>query len=117
MTTITDLSAEELDALRPRIADGVTVRHYDGGVIAWSPLSARPVPLDGVAAVVFQILDGSATVANLVTDIHEVVGVPEAVARSQLRQALTRFAADALLDGTAQAEPTKRDLFPAPPNP
>lgn len=118
MTSLIALSQEELDELRPCVAPDAVVRHYDDGIVAWSPSSPRPAPLDGVAAVVFQILDGSATVAELVTDIHEVVGVPAAVARSQLRQVLGQFEADGLVAGTRpEVAPTKLDLFPAPPNP
>jgi hypothetical protein len=119
MSHFTDLEADELASLRPRMADDVVVRHYDDGIVAWAPTRQRPVPLDGVGAVIFQILDGSATVAELVADIHEVVGVPETVARSQLRQVLDRLAGDGLLAGVEgdDARLTKLDLFPAPPNP
>ena len=64
------------------------IRRYDDGLVAWSPSSPRPTPLTDVQAVVFQILDGSGTVAELVRDIHEVVGVSEAVARGQLQSVL-----------------------------
>lgn len=120
MSHFAGLPPEELDLLRPRVAADVRTRHYDDGIIAWSPASPRPTPLDGVGSVVFQILDGSGTVAELVDDIHEVVGVPEAVARSQLRHLLEQFAADGLLDGVegdGGVDLTKLDLFPAPPNP
>lgn len=119
MTLFASLPSEEFDSLMPRIAADVLTRQYEDGIIAWSPANPRPTPLDGVASVVFQMLDGSGSVAELIGDIHEVVGVPEAVARSQLRQVLGRLAAEGLLDGVegGPVAPTKLDLFPAPPNP
>jgi hypothetical protein len=120
MTYFSNLPPEEFDGLRPSIAAVVETRSYEDGIIAWSPSNPRLTPLAGVASVVFQILDGSATVAELVEDIHEVVGVPEAVARGQLRRLLDQFATDGLLEGVNGGDgsvPTKIDLFPAPPNP
>lgn len=119
MTHFSNLPQEDLDSLTPVIAGNVLTRHYDDGIIAWAPTSARPTPLEGVGSIVFQMLDGSATVAELVGDIHEVVGVPMEIARGQLRQVLDQLAADGLIDGVERTEvaPTKLDLFPAPPNP
>ena len=119
MSIVLNMPDAQFERLRPAAATDALIRHYDDDILAWSAHSARPTALKGVAAVVFQILDGSATVSELISDIHDVVGVPAGVARGQLRRVIDELSDAGLLDGSAAAEPapTKFDLFPAPPNP
>lgn len=86
---------------------------------AWSSITAAPAYLDPVAALALQMLDGTASVADLIADVHEVLGIPKAVARSQLRRAISLLDDGGLLtSSTAPESPaTDSDLFPAPPNP
>lgn len=110
---------ETFDSLRPAVISNAFIRRYGEDILAWAPSSPRPLALEGVAAVVYQILDGSATIAELVHDIHDIVGVPPAVARSQLRVVVEQLADAGLLEDlvTSRQAPVELDLFPAPPNP
>lgn len=119
MTRFVDIPDVELDAMRPAIVASALVRHYESGIVAWSSSHPRPVALRGVPSIVFQILDGSGTVSEMVEDIHEVVGIPKPVARTQLRRVLDDLDDVGLLAGARATETwsTKIDLFPAPPNP
>ncbi len=119
MTELVDLPAEDFDALRPQPIPGVEVRHFGNDLVAWAPAGARPELLQGVAAVVFQILDDKATVADLIKDIREVVGIGEEVVRTQLGEVLAHLKRAGLIAGVpgATTSAPKLDYFPAPPNP
>ena len=119
MHKLEDLDGQGFDQLRPRICAETVVRRYENDIVAWSPSGRHPLAIEGVSAVVFDILDGAASVAELITDIHEVVGVERTAARRKLREVLGQFAGAGLLAdvvGSATA-PTHEDFFPAPPNP
>lgn len=79
------------------LADDAVVRHYDGEAVAWSP-RGEPLHLDPASAVIVQLLDGSATVGQLAREISEEVGIPEPLAFSRLRDAVTTFEHAGLLD-------------------
>ena len=118
MRTIGDLANDELDALQPQLRSDLTTRFIDNEILAWSPLNSAPALLDQVASIVYQLLDGSASVADLVADVNEVVGVPKSVARDRLRRALVQFESSGLLltpepGGRLEEEP---GLFPGPLN-
>ena len=109
----------EFETLRPEVRADALVRHYDNEIVAWSPSSRAPTYLDPVAALIFQILDGNASVADLVGDVHEFVGVPEAVARSQIRRVISQLHSAGLLTTStpSDAPNVQLDLFPGPLNP
>lgn len=120
--TVTDahLSDREFDACTPLARTDALVRAYDNEFVVWSPDAGRPIHLDPVAAVVFQLLDGSARLVDLIADIHEVIGVPAQVARNQLRRVVRQLEEAALLGGPGPA--TERvstelgEMFPGPVN-
>lgn len=85
-------------------ADNV-VRSYGNEAVAWSAIAPEPVFLDPVAALVLQIVDGCATVGDLVEDVHDVLGVDPTVALEALNRTLGLFAAGGLLEN---APPTTR---------
>jgi len=110
---------DEGDALRPMVRDDIVLRTYGMEAVGWSPISPRPIHLDPVSALVIQMLDGSVSVGELIADIHDVIGVPPAIARSQLRRILAWFDAGGILSTSRESiiEDGSIDLFPAPPNP
>lgn len=110
---------ESFDAMRPRIRSDALVRTYGEDILAWASVRQEPIVLDGVAGVVFRIIDGATTVSELLADVCDVVGVPRPIARAQLRAVLGQLAEAHLLDGLDRSvpPPSKVDLFPAPPNP
>lgn len=116
-TTVTDI--HDADGFRPCVRADALVRRYGNEAVAWSPLHRYPTSMDPVAALVFQLLDGSASVAELVTDVHEVVGIPQSIAHNQLMRVLSQLHdAGLLLTSAADVDPdAEPDLFPAPPNP
>jgi hypothetical protein len=59
--------------------------------VVWSPGRPEPMALDPVATVMLGVIDGSASVAELAGEVHEEVGVPPDVARSQVERVLTLF--------------------------
>ena len=107
------------DSSVPQVRTDAVVHHFDNEIVAWSSITAAPAYLDPVAALALQMLDGTASVADLIADVHEVLGIPKAVARSQLRRAISLLDDGGLLtSSTAPESPaTDIDLFPAPPNP
>jgi hypothetical protein len=113
-------------AARPRFANdfvpvvrpGSVVRHYDTEAVAWSSNGAGPALLDAVSAVVIQIVDGGATVADLVEDVHAALGVGTDVARARILRALGVLDDAGLLETSTSVEMTldDLDLFHFPPN-
>lgn len=94
------------------------VRPYGNEAVAWSMVADEPVFLDPAAALVLQIVDGRATVRDLVEDIHDVLGIDPAVALGEVIRSLEIFTAGGLLENRL---PTSRrasndDLFRSPPN-
>lgn len=105
--------------LRPEPRSDALIRHYDNEAVAWSPISRHPTHLDAVAALVFQMLDGTASVADLIADVHEVIGIPESLAANQIRRVIGQLEGAGLLTMSAAQEVPDAELglFPAPPNP
>lgn len=119
MTQVATLADPEFDALAPRVRADAIVRHYDNESVAWSPDASTPLYLDGVASVVLQLLDGDVALADLVTDIHEVVGVPRPIARNQLRRVIALLDEAALLTNShgMREIAEERGVFAGPLNP
>ena len=118
MQPVDNLPDHEFDALTPRLRTDLLTRFIENEAVSWSPLSESPTLLDPVASIVYQLIDGSVSVADLVADVHEAVGVPETIARNRLRRILHQFDSAGLLS-TSQSAPQLGhgyDLFPGPLN-
>ena len=111
------LDDAQFDACKPEARADRLIRWYGNEAVAWSPVAAMPVHLDPLSALVVQMLDGSATVADIVTDVHDVLGVPRSVARDQLRRAVSRLDQGGLLTTSTEVPADDMDFFPGPPNP
>ena len=114
------LDDDEFEASTPSARSDILVRHYETESVVWSPDAQEPVYLDPVAALVFQLLGGDVSVGALIADVHEVLGIPEAIAQKQLRRVVAMLDRGAILERStmpAGQVDASLDLFPAPPNP
>lgn len=104
---------------RPCVRADALVRRYGDEAVAWSPAAPTPVYLDPVAALIWQVLDGTVTLDELALDVHQVIGVPLAIARRRIDHVVTLFDQGGLLTSSEPppAPHVGLGLFPAPPNP
>jgi hypothetical protein len=107
------------DALVPRARDDVLVRRYDDGVVAWSPISPRPLPLEPLSDAVLNLLDGEVSAGDLVADLAAVLEVGDPVARDVLRRELWLLEDAGMLTTslTTVMSDREHEVFPAPPDP
>lgn len=107
------------DRQTPAIRGDVIVEHIGVEAVAWAHESTVPWHLDSVAAVVVQLLDGRVSLGELVDDVSDVLGIPEAIARRRIREVIATLENGDLLSPAAipTVEADEPDLFVAPPNP
>jgi len=82
----------------------------DGELVLYNPVDHRIHHLDRTGAVVWQLLDGSATVGELVADIAEAFGVPTEQVEADVSEILISLAGEGLLVDTASG---RLDPYPA----
>jgi hypothetical protein len=113
------LDDRAFDRLTPHVRPDALLRQYDNEALAWSPTSPAPAYLDPLATLIYQLLDADASVADLVADVHDVVGVPRGIARNQIRRVVAQLDGAALLVSSTEppADPLGHDVFSQPPNP
>ena len=115
--TLTESTETMSDDFRPAVRPDNLVRRYDKEIVAWSPVRSWPVFLDPIAAVVFQIVDGVATVADLITDVHEELGLARDVADLQIRKSLQLLDVGGLLETSSpDSDLSTPDVFAEPPS-
>lgn len=73
-----------------------------GETLVWSMNRPEPTVLDPVAAVMLDVLDGTASLEQLVTDVQAEVGIPLEIARAQVGRVVAHFQSIGLLR-TSQA--------------
>lgn len=101
-----------------RIRDDLLRRDLGLEAVIWSPIRHAPESLDPIVTVIADLIDGSATVADLVEDIQDVVGVPAAIAQSQVARALSTLEGAGALSTSVPEQPAERqrELFLNPPS-
>jgi hypothetical protein len=106
------------DGFVPELKPDLLLRTLGHEAVVWSPARPEPTALDPIAAIVLQLIDGIASVDEMVTDIHEVVGVDVDVARGQVHRTLAQLdAAGAFLTSEPAPVPERqRELFVNPPS-
>lgn len=72
--------------------------------VVWSQYRPAPTALDPVAAVMLDVIDGTATVEELAEDVRSEVGVPLDVARAQVERVVDLFDRIGLLQTSDQHE-------------
>lgn len=112
------LDDAQFDAYLLRGREDALVRHYETEAVAWSPDAPAPAYLDPVAALVWDLLDDDYTVAEVIDDVHEVLGIPGSIARNQMRRVVALLEGSALLE-SASPHTVWPDAvhFQLPPNP
>lgn len=100
MTTIVNGRYGFDESYVPVLRPDSLVRHYGNEGVAWSPAHGSPTYLDPVAASVLNILDGRASVGELIADVHDVLNVPREIASSQIGRVVRVFLDGGLLEGT-----------------
>ena len=116
----TELAADhQFDSFVPEIQSGAVIRYYGNEAVAWSPTGRDPLYLPPLATIVFQLVDGASAISEFISDIREIIGIPNSVAREQLRREIAVLEKAGLLttsQGTQTPDPVDA-IFPAPPNP
>jgi hypothetical protein len=97
---------------RPAVRDGLTTEEIDGELLVFDPVAVRIHQLDPLGALVWQLLDGSATVDELVEDLAEGFGAPEDRVRGDLAALLEKLEEEMLLEGIEPIAPTVDELEP-----
>jgi hypothetical protein len=106
----------------PVLRDGIERQDIDGEAVVWSPISLVPTRLDPVATVLLDVIDGVASIGEIVADVQEVIGLPYDVAQQQVTHIVRTFDNAKLLTTSSSNEHAdeaiaRRELFVAPPNP
>jgi len=86
-------------ASRPRVRrSGLTTVELDGEAVIYDDSSGELHHLNPTATIVFGLLDGTATIRELSSDIAEAFGMPPEEIEPQLRSLLRRFRKAGLLE-------------------
>lgn len=90
------------DTWAPAVRSDVETAVIDGEMVIFDPTSSLVHQLNAIGSVVWQLLDGSSTVAELVADLAEVFEVPTEQVWSDVRQLLNMMGEQDLLADTDQ---------------
>jgi hypothetical protein len=106
----------ELGNFVPELRTDFERRDLDGECVVWSPIAAEPVVFDPVAMLMLDVIDGEATMQQLVTDVHEVVEIPLETAQQQVARIVELYSRAGLLTTspagtTPEAAIARRELF------
>ncbi len=106
----------------PVLREDIERQDLDGEAVVWSPLSPAPARLDPVATVLFDVIDGIASIGEIAADVQDVVGLPYDIAQQRVVNIVRTFDDARLLTTSASNEHAdeaiaRRELFVAPPNP
>ncbi|MGQ0671114.1 MAG: HPr-rel-A system PqqD family peptide chaperone [Actinomycetota bacterium] len=86
--------------MKPRAREeGLTIAHLDQEAVIYDERSGDLHHLNPTATLVFQLLDGSATIKELSADIAEAFGLNPEEVEGQVRSLVRRFRRAGLLDG------------------
>lgn len=86
--------------MKPRAREeGLTIAHLDGEAVIYDERSGDLHHLNPTATLVFQLLDGSATIKELSADIAGAYGLAAEEVEGQVRSLVRRFRKAGLLDG------------------
>lgn len=105
-------------ASTPILRPDLLRRDLDHEAVIWSPIRPDPAALDPIASVMLAVIDGVATVDDLVRDVREVVGVEKALAEAQVNRVIAQLdEAGALVTSRPAAHAERqRELFINPPS-
>lgn len=84
----------------PRRSGGLVSLELDGEVLLLDPRTDGLHHLDRLGTIIWKVLDGEATVDELVDDLADAFATPVDTVRTDLSSLLTTLAAVGLLDGS-----------------
>ena len=94
-------SAEVIDgSFAPRPAAGLVAMPLDGELLLLDPRTDGLHQLDRLGTVIWSVLDGEATVDELVVDLAEAFSAPAAAVRKDLGDLLAALRTARVLDGS-----------------
>lgn len=115
------------DATMPAVRTDLSSAVIDGERVVYDPIRSEVHQLNPIGTIIWDFLDGSATVAELAADFADAFEVPTDQVRSDLLALLTSLEEHSLLqDGAipaskppepASAEPTQPEYLVDPPAP
>ena len=82
----------------PAIRAGVAQRRIDTEAVVWSELRGQPSYLDPIATVLMDVVDGLATIDELIEDVHDALGVDRYTARRQVTRSIDLFDSAGILE-------------------
>ena len=88
-------------AVKPRVRDDLTVVELDGEAVIYDEQTADLHHLNPTATIVFGLCDGTATMAEIATDISEAFRVPATEVEVQVRGLVRQFRKAKLLSPSA----------------
>jgi hypothetical protein len=116
---VADLQEPTLDPTAAPIAAPVEEAELDGEMVLYNPVDHRIHHLDQRATLVWHMLDGEATIAELAADIADAFGAPLDEVTADLLTLVGDLQAEGLLIDSASGrfEPYPADHLSDPPNP
>lgn len=104
----------------PRPLDTVHAVELDGELVLYSSATNRAVHLDARATLIWRVLDGNVTVAELVDDLSEVFQTDKDVVRADVDGMFTELHGLGYLapaETSVEPAPTVGSVLPDPPSP
>jgi PqqD family protein of HPr-rel-A system len=86
-------------ATRPKVRADLTVVELDGEAVIYDEASGELHHLNPSATLIFDLLDGTATMRELAGDVADAFGLPAEEVESQIRILVRRFRTLGLLNG------------------
>ena len=113
-----DLFAPYDQTFAPFLEFGTIIRELGNEAVVWATESARPTYLDPIAKIIYDVIDGQATLSELAEDIRAVFDVEHEIAASQLVRVLHLLNSDHLIASPFSRMPNFLDesigVMPAP---
>ena len=94
----------------PTVKPGSRIEASANEAVAWAAESLQPTYLDQVAKIIFDVIDGRATVADLAADIEDVFEVDREVAVWQLSRVLQLLDEGRLISNPTLSDSISGDL-------
>jgi hypothetical protein len=100
----------------PELRNDFVRRTVSDECLVWSPVCAEPVVLDAVARVMLDVIDGTASIAELAVDVRDVLNLPLEIAQRQVTRVVEVLAGAGLLTShggeiSAEEAIAARELF------
>lgn len=101
----------------PRPVSTIHSVELDGELVLYDTAANRAVHLDPRATLIWQVLDGSVTVGELVEDLAAVFEVDETAIRADVESMLTALHELSFLEPSSPPVRASSELLPDPPSP